>query len=216
MYIPNFNEEKDISVLHSLIKAHPLGVWATMSRGEIVVNHIPFVLHDTRGEFGTLVGHVARANPIWQDCSADLDSVIVFQGDQAYITPSWYPSKHQHGKAVPTWNYAVVHAHGNPKVIEDSEWLLEHVNELTDIHESQQSLPWKVSDAPEEFIGRLIGAIVGIEIPVSKLSGKWKLGQNRPGPDKLGTVAGLMSRDNSQSHGLAQLINKHLQTEENG
>lgn len=216
MYIPTFNEEKDISVLHALIKAHPLGVWATMASGDIVVNHIPFVLHENRGELGTLVGHVARANSIWQGCSTDLDSVIVFQGDQAYITPSWYPSKHKHGKAVPTWNYAVVHAQGIPKVIEDPEWLLQHVSELTDIHESQQSLPWKVTDAPEDYIEKLIGAIVGIEIPVSKLSGKWKLGQNRPEPDKLGTIAGLMSRDNPQSHGLAQLLKEHIQTNERG
>jgi transcriptional regulator len=216
VYIPKFNEENDISVLHSLIKTHPLGTWASMSKGEIVVNHIPFVLHQERGELGTLVGHVARANPIWQDCSAELDSVIIFQSDQAYITPSWYPSKHKHGKAVPTWNYAVVHAHGKPKIIEDSKWLLEHVNELTDIHESQQNLPWKVSDAPEDYIEKLIGAIVGIEIPVNKLTGKWKLGQNRPEPDKLGTVAGLMSRDDPQSHGLAHLLNKHIQTNDKG
>lgn len=216
MYIPKFNEESDISVLHSLIETNPLGAWVTISQGEIVVNHIPFVLHNKRGEFGTLVGHVARANPVWQNYSVDVDSVFIFEGDQAYITPSWYPSKHKHGKAVPTWNYAVVHAHGRPKVIEDSEWLAEHVNELTDIYESQQSLPWKVSDAPEEFIEKLLGAIVGIEIPVSRLAGKWKLGQNRPQADKLGTIAGLMSTDNSQAHGLAQLLDIHVRANEKG
>jgi len=214
MYIPPFNEEKVLSVLHSLIKSHPFGTWATLAHGEIVVDHIPFVLHETRGEFGTLVGHVAKANPIWHSFATDVESAIVFRGDQAYVTPSWYPTKHKHGKAVPTWNYVAVHAYGTPKVIEDPAWMLAHLNEITDIHESQQSLPWKVSDAPDEFIEKLMNMIVGIEIPISKLSGKWKLGQNRPRVDQLGLVAGLMSCEDDQSHGLARLLNKHIQANE--
>lgn len=212
MYIPKFNEEKDISILHSVVKSKPLGAWAAIVDGEIFVNHIPFVLHESRGELGTLVGHVAKSNTIWQEFATDVNSVVIFQGDQAYITPSWYPSKHKHGKAVPTWNYVVVHAHGIPKKIEDPEWLLQHLNELTNIHESEQKLPWKVSDAPEAFIDKLIGVIVGIEIPIAKLKGKWKLGQNRPEPDRLGTVAGLMSSDDPQSHGLAAELSQHVQS----
>lgn len=216
MYTPKFNQEKDISVLHALIKGNPFGAWVTMSKGEITVNHIPFVLHEHRGEFGTLVGHVARANMIWQDYSTDVDSVIVFQGENAYISPSWYPSKHEHGKAVPTWNYAVVHAHGVPKIVEDAQWLLEHVNELTDIHERQQSAPWKVADAPGEFIQRLLGAIVGVEIPIRKLSGKWKLGQNRSESDQRGVLIGLRSVDSPQSHGLAQLLREYMPPDRQG
>lgn len=216
VYVPKFNEESDIETLHSLVKSKPLGAWSAMADGEIVVNHIPFMLHEGRGELGTLVGHVARPNKIWQSFSADVDSVVVFQGDQAYITPSWYPSKHKHGKAVPTWNYAVVHAHGVPKVIEDCGWLLQHVNELTDLHERDQTLPWKVSDAPDEFIDKLLSAIVGIEIPITKLTGKWKLGQNRPEPDKLGTIAGLMSNEDAQSQGLARMLNQHMQAAKQG
>lgn len=212
LYVPKFNEEKDISTLQALISSKPLGAWSTMAGGEITVNHIPFILHKNRGEFGTLVGHVAKENNIWQKFSADINSIVVFQGDQAYITPSWYPSKHKHGKAVPTWNYVVVHAHGIPRIIEDAEWLLQHLHELTDIHERGQKLPWKVSDAPQEFIERLLGAIVGIEIPIEKLTGKWKLGQNRPEPDKLGTIAGLMSSDDPQSHGLANTLNQYMQS----
>lgn len=216
MYVPKFSEEKDASILHSFVKSKPLGAWTTIVDGEIVINHIPFVLHESSGELGTLVGHVARANRIWQDYSSSVNSVVVFQGDQAYITPSWYPSKHKHGKAVPTWNYMVVHAHGIPKKIEDPEWLLQHLNELTDIHEGGQSVPWKVSDAPEKFIENLIGAIVGIEIPIVKLTGKWKLGQNRSEPDKLGTIAGLMSGDDPQSHRLANQLSQHVQSNSKG
>lgn len=216
MYVPKFNEEKDLSILHSLVKSKPLGAWATIADGEIVINHIPFILHEGRGDLGTLVGHVARSNTIFNNFSSDVNSVVVFQGDQAYITPSWYPSKHKHGMAVPTWNYVVVHAHGIPRKIEDPEWLLQHLNELTDTHEKEQKLPWKVSDAPVDFIEKLIGAIVGIEIPISKLTGKWKLGQNRPDPDKIGTIAGLMSSGSPESHGLAELLNQHLLASEKG
>ena len=198
-------------MLHSLIKENSLGAWTTISEGEITINHIPFVLHEDRGGFGTLIGHVARKNPLWESFSRELESAIVFQGDNAYITPSWYPTKHEHGKAVPTWSYAVVHAYGNPKVIEDREWLFEHVNEITEVHEESQRLPWKVSDAPSEFIEKLLGVIVGIEIPITRLKGKMKLGQNRPEPDKLGMVAGLMSKGSDQAQGLANLLNKHIQ-----
>jgi transcriptional regulator len=216
VYIPKFNEEQDVSILHSLVKSKPLGAWTTIADGQIVINHIPFVLHEGRGELGTLVGHVARSNNIFKEFSSDVDSVVVFQGDQAYITPSWYPSKHKHGKAVPTWNYVVVHAHGIPTKIEDPDWLLQHLNELTDIHEREQKLPWKVSDAPDEFVEKLIGAIVGIEIPITKLTGKWKLGQNRPDSDKLGIIAGLMSSDAPESHGLASLLNQHVLLSDRG
>lgn len=197
MYVPKYNEETDISVLHSLIKSHPLATWVTLGDGELIANHIPFFLDPVRGDFGTLVGHVAKANRVWQSFSATVNSVLVFQGAETYITPSWFPSKHAHGKAVPTWNYAVVHAHGLPRVIADREWLLQHLNQLTDEHEAGQALPWKVSDAPQEFTDRLLESIVGIEIPIAKLIGKWKVNQNRPEPDKLGVVAGLLARNDA-------------------
>lgn len=210
MYVPKFNEENDLPTLHALIRSKPLGMWSAIADGSIVINHIPFVLHEGQGEFGTLVGHVARSNNIWKDFSEESDSVVVFHGEQAYITPSWYPSKHKHGKAVPTWNYVVVHAHGIPRRIEDSGWLLAHLNELTDIHESDQSLPWKVSDAPDDFINQLLKSIVGIEIPISKITGKWKLGQNRPEPDKLGIIAGLQSTEEKEASALASKLNQHV------
>jgi transcriptional regulator len=210
MYVPKHHEESNVSVLHGLIKSHPLGTWVTQGGGELLANHIPFLLDATRGEYGTLVGHVARANPVWQSFSTSVSSVVVFQGAETYITPSWYPSKHAHGKAVPTWNYVVVHAHGLPRAIEDPAWLLAHINQLTTEHEAEQALPWKVSDAPQDFTERLVQAIVGIEIPVAKLVGKWKVSQNRPESDKLGVVAGLLGRNDAQSKEMASLVHQHV------
>jgi transcriptional regulator len=210
MYVPKHFEESDIAVLHALVRSHPLGTWVTQGDGELLANHIPFLVDPARGEFGTLIGHVARANGVWQSFSKTVDSVVVFQGPQTYITPSWYPSKHAHGKAVPTWNYAVVHAHGLPRAIEDPEWLLQHVNQLTNVHEAGQALPWKVADAPPEFTAKLLQSIVGIEIPITRLVGKWKVTQNRPEPDKLGVVAGLLAREDAASKEMASLVKKHV------
>lgn len=210
MYVPKFNEENDLHTLHDLIRSKPLGAWSSIVDSAIVTNHIPFVLHENQGEFGTLVGHVARSNPIWNEFSTDAESVVVFQGEQAYISPSWYPSKHEHGKAVPTWNYVVVHAHGIPTKIDDPAWLFKHLNELTNIHESEQILPWKVSDAPDGFIDQLVQTIVGIEIPINKIIGKWKLGQNRPQADKLGVIAGLQSTNDAEAMALASKLKKHV------
>jgi transcriptional regulator len=210
MYVPKHHEESDISVLHALVRSHPLGTWVTQGDGELLANHVPFFVDPARGKFGTLIGHVARANRVWQSFSKTVDSVVVFQGPQTYITPSWYPSKHAHGKAVPTWNYAVVHAHGLPRVIEDREWLLQHVNQLTNVHEARQALPWKVTDAPAEFTDKLLQSIVGIEIPITRLVGKWKVSQNRPEPDKLGVVAGLLARGDAPSKEMASLVKKHV------
>jgi transcriptional regulator len=210
MYVPKFNEEKNILVLHALIKSKPLGAWTTTQDADLAVNHLPFLLHENEGDYGTLYGHVARSNDIWRSFSKQINSIVIFQGDQAYITPSWYPSKHIDGKAVPTWNYTVVHAHGVPKIHEDAEWLLKHLNELTNTHESEQPLPWQVSDAPSDFINKLTKGIVGIEIPITKLVGKWKLGQNKSEEDKLGTVSGLRSRSDSESLALADELKNRI------
>lgn len=210
MYVPAHHEETDISVLHALVRSHPLATWVTQGDGELIANHIPFLLDPARGEFGSLVGHVARANPVWRSFSKTVNSLLVFQGTETYITPSWYPSKHEHGKAVPTWNYVVVHAHGLPHTVDDPAWLLQHVTELANTHEAEQPLPWKVADAPQEFIDKLLRAIVGIEIPIAKLVGKWKVSQNRPEPDKLGVVAGLLASDRPQAKEMASLVMRHV------
>ncbi len=205
MYIPEHFAEPELAVLHDLIEAHPFGTWVTVDTGQLVVNHLPFVLDATRGEFGTLSGHVARANDVWKTAS-QLESVAVFHGPETYITPSWYPTKHEHGKAVPTWNYVVVHAHGVPRVIHEPEWLRQHVSELTRRHEAGREAPWQVSDAPSEFIDAMLGAIVGIEIPIARVAGKWKVSQNRPERDRLGVVAGLSESPDPKSQQMAALV----------
>lgn len=210
MYIPKHHEETDKAVLHRLIESHPLGAWVTQANGTLVANHIPFLLDRDRGAHGTLVGHVARANPVWEYFSRDIESLVVFRGAEGYITPSWYASKREHGKAVPTWNYVVVHAQGMPRVIEDPAWLIQHLNQMTGTHEAGQPTPWKVADAPADYIERLLRAIVGIEIPISSLSGKWKVSQNRPEPDKLGVIAGLQARGGDAASEMAALVAQHL------
>lgn len=216
MYIPKHHEETDTSVLHSLIRAHPLGTWATQGDGELIINHLPFMLDASRGEHGTLVGHVARANSAWKVFSKIVPSVVIFQGAESYISPSWYPSKHAHGKAVPTWNYAVVHAHGLPVVIEDKGWLLNHLNQLTDLHEANQAHQWKVSDAPPDYIERMMEGIVGIEIPISNIAGKWKVSQNRAEPDKRGVVAGLLAKNSVGSEEMAAWVSRGISPDTHG
>ena len=206
MYIPEHFEERDLAVLQTLVRAHSLGTWVSEVNGVLEVNHLPFILDDSRGQFGTLVGHVARANAIWKVASSRVESVVVFQGPQGYITPSWYASKHDHGRVVPTWNYAVVHAHGTPRVVDDRAWLLRHVAELTSLHESGRETPWQVSDAPPEFIEGMVKGIVGIEIPIVRLVGKWKVSQNRSVTDRLGVVAGLQITGDDESRQMAQLV----------
>jgi len=210
MYVPSHFAETDPSVLHALIRAQPLGAWVLPHPDELIVNHIPFYLDPTRGQHGTLVGHVARANPVWQSLSQATPSVVIFQGPQAYISPSWYPSKQAGGKVVPTWNYAVVHAHGTPQIVDDPVRLLEIVTLLTDTHEGGHAAPWQVTDAPADFIDKLLGAIVGIEIPIARLSGKWKVSQNRPQADKLGTAAGLEASGEGEAARMAQAVRRFI------
>jgi len=210
MYQPAVHEEKDRAVLHALIRAHPLGAWVTAGADGLVANHIPFLLDSSYGEFGCLRAHVARANPVWREMSASAASLVMFQGAQAYITPSWYPSKHQHGKAVPTWNYAVVHVHGTARAIDDAAWLRAHVEQLTDVHEASQAVPWRVGDAPEDYVQKMVGGIVGIEIPIARIEGKWKVSQNRPTPDRLGVVAGLLARDDQPASAMAELVRQRI------
>jgi transcriptional regulator len=210
MYLPKIHEETRIDVLHQLIRSYSLGTLVVMGDGELVANHIPFFLDTSRGEFGTLVAHVSRANNLWQLPVSNIPALICFQGAQSYITPSWYPSKQETGKAVPTWNYAVVHAQGIPRFIQDSTWLLEHIELLTREHESAQTMPWQVKDAPAEYIEKLVTAIVGIEIPLHSLIGKWKTSQNRPEVDKHEIVAGLSARAGEQDLVMAELIQQHM------
>ncbi len=209
MYVPKLLEETDPDVLHGLIRTHPLGMWVTQANGELVANHIPFLLDAGRGRHGTLVAHVARANPVWESFSTTVQSLIVFRGAETYITPSWYPSKQAHGRAVPTWNYAVVHVSGMPRAITDRDWLLQFVSRLTDTQEGSRAQPWKVADAPSDHIDRLLANIVGVEIPIDRIVGKWKANQPSPAADKLGVIAGLLDRGDAQAQEMAALVQRH-------
>jgi transcriptional regulator len=206
MYIPAHFNESDVTVLHALIGSHPLGAWVTPAGGGLVVNHIPWLLDPTLGQRGTLVGHVARPNPVWKTCSTEVASVVIFQGTEHYISPSWYASKAETAKVVPTWNYAVVHAHGIPRVFDDRDRLRAHVTALTDRHEAMQDEPWAVADAPAEFIDNLLGGIVGIEIPIASLSGKWKVSQNRNEADRHAVTDALRRRADGRSLAMAELV----------
>lgn len=206
MYVPKHFEERDSAVLHALIRAHPLGTWACLANGEIVVNHVPFLLEAGEGAVPRLVGHVARANPVWQTCSTDRLAVVVFQGPEAYITPSWYAAKREHGKVVPTWNYAVVHAHGRPRFIQDRDWLRAQVTRLSAEHEAKEPRPWSVADAPPDYIEGQLAGVVGVEIDIERLEGKWKMSQNRPPSDHEGIVNGLRARGAEPDQAVADCV----------
>lgn len=211
MYVPKAFEELDRDVMHALIRTYPLGAWVVADGGSLVVNHIPFHLDPSRGTHGTLVGHVSRQNAVWKSLGEEVPSVVIFQGAQGYVTPSWYPSKQEHGKVVPTWNYAVVHAHGVPCAIEDREWLHAHVTRLVDAHESPRDLPWHVSDAPDDYIGAMLKAIVGIEMPIDTLAGKWKMSQNRAQADREGVRSGLTALGHDGALRLAADVGRLLE-----
>jgi transcriptional regulator len=209
MYLPQLHEEHDLGVLHALVRAHPLGTWATLGDDGIIMNHLPLMLDPQRGQYGTLMCHVSRANTVWKSFSATVESVIAFHGAEAYISPSWYASKALHGKVVPTWNYAVVHAHGIPALVDESR-LLRHLAQLTDEHEAGRREPWHVGDAPADFIRQMSQQIVGIEIPITRIVGKWKVSQNRSPEDRRGVVAGLEDNADARSREMADLVAQAL------
>jgi len=206
MYLPKHFEETRIDVLHGLIHAHPLGALVTLTSGGLDANHIPFEVDPAPAPLGTLRGHVARANPVWREFSRDLDTLVIFQGPGTYVSPAWYPTKRQTGKVVPTWNYAVVHAHGALTVIEDRAWLRDFVTGLTDRHEAARPEPWRVTDAPADYIEAQLGAIVGLELRLTRLVGKWKMSQNRPAQDRTGVVDGLQREGGEAGRAIADLV----------
>ncbi len=207
MYTPAHFDESDPTVLNALVRAHPLAtVIVTGADGELVVNHLPLMLDTAHGDHGRLIGHVARANPVWHLLSDGRPCVAVFQGPEAYITPSWYAAKREHGKVVPTWNYAVVHAHGLARAVDDRAGLLDIVSRLTDTHEARERAPWRVADAPAAYIDQMLGAIIGLEIPVTRWEGKWKVSQNRPAADRASVAAGLAERGGSDAVAMAALV----------
>jgi transcriptional regulator len=208
MYAPKQFEETRIDVLHDLIRAHPFGALVTLTPAGLDANHIPFEIDAGPGPFGTLRGHVARANPVWRDLAPGVAALGIFQGADTYISPAWYPTKADTGKVVPTWNYAVVHAHGVPRFIDDRAWLRAFVERLTNRHEGKRPEPWKVTDAPADFIDAQVSGIIGVEMPITRLIGKWKVSQNRPPKDREGAVEGLLREGGESGAAMADLIRR--------
>jgi transcriptional regulator len=206
MYLPKHFAEPNVEVLYQLIGARPLASLITLSSSGLNANHIPLHLSPGPGACGTLRGHVARANPVWKDIVIDVEALAIFHGPDAYITPSWYPGKAETGKVVPTWNYAVAHAYGTLRVIDDATWLGAHLRALSAHNEAAFAEPWQPDDAPADFIEKLVGAIVGIEIVITRLSGKWKTSQNQSAENQAGVVRGLRASGGSDATEMAALV----------
>ena len=194
MYIPAHFEQSAPGRLHALIAEHPLGILVTHGANGLNANHLPFELEVHDGALGVLHTHVARANRVWEDLTSGDEVLVVFRGADAYISPNWYPSKHEHHRQVPTWNYMVAHAHGRVTVHQDERYLRGLVGRLTKHHEAAQPRPWRMGDSPQTFINEMLASIVGLEIEIARLVGKFKLGQNKETRDVLGAGQALKAR----------------------
>lgn len=201
MYLPRHFEEQRVEVMHELIRARPLATVVTQAADGLNANHIPLLLSESPAPFGTLQGHVARGNPVLADLARGTECLAIFHGPDTYITPSWYETKKETGKVVPTWNYAVVHAYGVLRAVEDTVWLRGLLERLTAHNEAAFAKPWAVSDAPPDYVEKMMQAIVGIEMVITRLLGKWKVSQNQPAQNRAGVIEGLES--SSQPHALA-------------
>jgi len=203
MYTPQSFKENRLEVLHELIRSNPFGLLVSNGEEGPLATSIPFCLVDNGAQFGMLQAHLARANPHWKTIDGQ-NVLVVFQGADAYISPSWYPSKDEHGKVVPTWNYVMIQARGNVRVIEDPSWLKRQITALTNQQEASRPNPWKVSDAPESYIDAEIKGIVGLEIQINHLEGKWKVSQNRNMQDRKGAAENLFAEGNTEMHDLVR------------
>ena len=208
MYIPKANEEKRIPVMHELISSQPFGSLVTMGASGLFASHIPMVLEQDGSEFGVLKAHISRANAQWRDLTSSIDALAIFAGPHHYISASWYPGTKEDGKEVPTWNYVVVHAYGPLKVIEDPVWLRAHLEKLTDAHEAGSANPWKVSDAPEDFINQQMRGIVGLEMSIRRLEGKWKVSQNKDERDRGAVIEELGKLNTPDSLAMRKLVER--------
>ena len=205
MYLPEKFREMRTPVLHALMRTYPLATLVVNTPGGMLANHVPLEIA-AGGEFGVLRGHIARANPLWKQSEAGAEALAIFQGPEGYISPNFYPSKLQSGEVVPTWNYAVVHARGAISFTQDAPWLRDLVGRLTDAHEAASEQPWKVDDAPVAFTDTQLRFIVGLEVPINSLIGKFKLSQNRTETDRDGVRRGLEARGDDQALGMLRML----------
>ena len=206
MYIPASFAEHDVPVMQAFIEAHPLGALVTATPSGLFATHLPLVLDRSRGPYGALQGHIARANPHHELAAEATDALVLFTGADSYVTPSLYPSKAAHGKVVPTWNYVAVHAHGTLRFDSEPDALRRHLEQLTALHESGRPRPWSIEDTPDGYVDKLLGAIVGVEIEITRLDGKWKMSQNRPTPDVEGVIEGLGASDDPRQREVAEIV----------
>ncbi|MFY1054053.1 FMN-binding negative transcriptional regulator [Ectopseudomonas khazarica] len=207
MYCPSAFRQDDLATLHQQIQASGLALLSSAGEQGLQASHLPLLLEPHEGEFGTLYGHFARANPHWRDLATGIEALVVFSGADGYVHPGWYPAKAEHGKVVPTWNYIAVHAWGQAEVFDDPERLLRLLSRLSERHEQERARPWAVSDAPRSYIDAMLRAIVGFALPIRRIEGKWKLSQNRSAGDQAGVRAGLAESARASDRELAQQMN---------
>jgi transcriptional regulator len=209
MYRPDPFRVDDVPQMHALMRARPFAALISNGASGLYASHLPTVLKDA-GSCGVIEFHLARANPHGKELAEGNEALMIFQGPEGYVTPNWYPSKGQHGKVVPTWNFAVVHAYGRPEAINDAAWLRQHVAELTAQQERDQPKPWAPSDAPDTFISAMVRGIVGFRFVISRLEGKWKMNQNREAQDRLGVVKGLGERGRADDKEMADFVSRSV------
>jgi transcriptional regulator len=210
MYEPSLHRQDDLAALHALIRRRPLGLIVNRGPQGLAANTIPFLLDAKVGHFGRLRAHVARANNLWRELQSEGETLVVFQDVDHYISPSWYATKRETGKVVPTWNYVMVQARGRAKAIEDEAWLRRQIAELTAAHEGGRAAPWAVDDAPEDFVAAMARQIVGLEIEIDDLRGKWKASQNRPAADRAGVIAGLTEDGDPDALAMAAIVREAM------
>jgi transcriptional regulator len=209
MYQSDHFHVDDLAQMHALMRARPFVTLVSGGSLGLYASHLPTVLKDD-APHGVIECHLARANPHWKDLAEGNEALMIFQGPEGYITPNWYPSKAEHGKVVPTWNYAVVHAYGRPAVMQDKDWLHRHVAELTAQQETNEGRPWMLSDAPDSFIEVMLRGIVGFRFAITRLEGKWKMSQNREMKDRAGVVRGLGQRGEGDDLEMADIVSRHV------
>jgi transcriptional regulator len=209
MYLPDHFRVEDVPEMHALMRARPFATLISAGPAGLYGSHLPTVLKDD-GAYGVVECHLARANPHCRDLAEGNEALMIFQGPEGYITPNWYPSKAEHGKVVPTWNYAVVHATGRPEVMKEKAWLLRHVTELTAQQERTEAKPWALSDAPDSYIDVMLRGIVGFHFAITRLEGKWKMSQNREAIDQEGVVHGLNTRAAGDDLEMAEIVSRRI------
>jgi transcriptional regulator len=208
MYTPPAFREDDLPTIHAEMKRIQLATLVTLTGSGLLATHLPLMLDSSAGEYGTLYGHVARGNSQWSESRAEIEALAIFTASDAYISPSLFPSKQETGKVVPTWMYTAIHAYGTVRFIDDTEWLRGVVNRLTDKHEADFPSPWKVTDAPADYVDAQLTRIIGVELPISRLEGKWKFDQRTAPTDRAGVLAGLEATGDPSNLEVASVLHR--------